>query len=137
MKKKRAFTLLEIMIVIFLIGLIGSILGYSMKGSMDKGRAFKTEQSILRLQDILELEIARGLLTVDQILADPETALLNSGVVKDVKSLLKDGWGGTYTFGVDDNGEIKVTSDALHNYKVKHKLISDNDKEEYEKLHTN
>ena len=40
-KKKRSMTLLEVMIVIFIIGIIGSIVGYNMKGSMEKARAFK------------------------------------------------------------------------------------------------
>ncbi len=53
MQKKRTFTLLEIMIVIFLIGLIGGIVSYSMKGSLEEGKAFKTEQAIMRVVDLL------------------------------------------------------------------------------------
>ena len=35
--KKRALTLLEVMIVIFLITLITGTIGYSMRGTLDKG----------------------------------------------------------------------------------------------------
>ncbi len=54
-------TLLEIMIVIVLIGLIGSVIGFNMKGSLDEGRAFKTRQAQEQIQDILMLEVARGI----------------------------------------------------------------------------
>ena len=40
MRKKRAITLLEIMIVILLIGLIGGVVSYNLKGTLDKGKAF-------------------------------------------------------------------------------------------------
>ena len=42
-KKQYALTLIEIMIVIVLIGLIGSVIGANMKGSLDEGKAFKTK----------------------------------------------------------------------------------------------
>ena len=58
--KKRYITLLEIMIVIFLIGIIGSVIGYNMKGSIDKGKVFRTQESIKQVHDILLLEIAEG-----------------------------------------------------------------------------
>ena len=42
-KSKKAMTLLEVMIVIFIIGIISSVIGYNMKGSLEKAKAFKTE----------------------------------------------------------------------------------------------
>ena len=51
--KKRSVTLLEMMIVITLIGLIASVIGYNMKGSLDRGKAFKTEESQKQIKDIL------------------------------------------------------------------------------------
>ena len=58
-RKKRTLTLMEIMIVIVLIGLIGSVIGINMKGSLDKGRAFKTKEAIRQIDDIFSLEIAQ------------------------------------------------------------------------------
>jgi prepilin-type N-terminal cleavage/methylation domain-containing protein len=118
MKKKRAFTLLEIMIVIFLIGLIGSIVGYSMKGSLAEGKAFKTKQAIVRVTDLLELELARGA-TPAEINDNIEGVLTSQGVVKNVKSLLRDGWGKDLKVHVNVDGEIKVTSAALEEYEAK------------------
>ncbi len=58
--KKQAITLIEIMIVILLIGLIGGTLAYNMRGSLDKGKEFKTEQNKSKLYDVLMLEYAKG-----------------------------------------------------------------------------
>lgn len=121
MQKKYAFTLLEIMIVIFLIGLIGSIVGYSMKGSLTEGKAFKTEQAIARITDLLELELARGA-TAQEINANVPGVLESQGVVKNVDSLLKDGWGKPMAVHVNTDGEVKVTSNNLNQFKAKKTL---------------
>jgi len=120
-KQKRPFTLLEIMIVIFLIGLIGSIVGYSMKGSLSEGKAFKTEQAIARITDLLELELARGA-TRDQINNNVAGVLQSQGVVKNVNSLLKDGWGKPIDVKILKSGEIQITSKELNQYKAKKTL---------------
>ena len=56
MKKKYTMTLLEIMIVIFIIGIIGSVIGYNMRGSLDNGKAFKTKEGSRKLYEIIQLE---------------------------------------------------------------------------------
>ena len=53
-------TLIEIMIVILLIGIVGGALAFNMKGSLDHGRDFKTDQNCQRVSDILNMELARG-----------------------------------------------------------------------------
>jgi len=132
MKKKRAFTLLEIMIVIFLIGLIGSIIGYNMKGSLDEGKAFKTEQAILQIKDLLELEIAKGS-TGSDIEENPADFLKATGVVKNPEKLLKDGWGNPLRIRVLVDGDVKVSSNALNAYhRKKNKLRQVELEEEYD-----
>lgn len=118
MKKKKAFTLLEIMIAIFLIGLIGSVIGYNMKGSLDKGRAFKTKQAIQKVTDLLELELADGA-NPDQLLENPADFLRATGVVKKPNDLLKDGWNNKMVIIINEDGEIEVTSEALNKYEEK------------------
>ncbi len=118
--KKRAITLLEIMIVIFLIGLIGSVVGYNMKGSMDKGRAFKTKQAIERIHDILLLAIAEGA-TVADVSANPATYLEASGMVKNAQEMLKDGWGGSLQV-VEKDDDVEITSANLQKYEDKFKV---------------
>ena len=57
-KKKRALTLLEIMIVIFLITLITGAIGYNMLGTLDRGRVFRTQQAKEQLHDLLLICLA-------------------------------------------------------------------------------
>lgn len=116
-KKIYALTLIEIMIVIVLIGLIGSVIGVNMKGSLDEGRAFKTEYAMEQIKDILMLEVAKGE-SIETVVSQKEAYLENSGMVKDVKKLLKDGWG--QDFQVSHKGQkITVHSDSLSKYKLK------------------
>lgn len=118
MKKKRAFTLLEIMVVVFLIGLIGSVVGYNMKGSLEEGKVFKTEQAKEQIEDLLNLQIAQGY-PVSDVESDPGKYLQNAGHSKP-KNLLKDGWGQPFEI-YTVRGEIRVRSQKLKNYNEKKK----------------
>lgn len=117
-KKRKAITLLEIMIVIFLIGLIGSVIGYNVKGSLEEGKAFRSEQGIERLHDILLMEMANGA-TVADILEDPEFYIKRSGLSSNPDKLLKDGWGRPYTIVQDGDFDIAIESQSYNNYKTK------------------
>lgn len=109
--KKRALTLLEIMIVIFLIGLIGSVIGYNMKGSLDEGKYFKSKHAAKQVRDILLLEVAKGTPRDDVIdIKKAEKILKESGLVKNPEKLLKDGWGTTFTITPEGTDDIKVTT---------------------------
>ncbi len=115
MRKKRAITLLEIMIVILLIGLIGGVISYNLKGSLDKGKKFRTEQGARKLEDILNLEIQSGAATVADLLSDKskvENCLKDSGLIPagEVKNFLKDGWGKEYIIDQSE-GQIVVKSE--------------------------
>ncbi len=133
-KKKHPITLIEIMIVIFLIGLIGSVLGYNMKGSLEEGKAFKTEQAINQIHDLLLLEVAKGV-PIDQVVLDPETHLKNSGFVKNVKNLLKDGWGGAYDMRVMRNHQdIVIKSKNLDRHHAKKGRVVVDPEEEQETI---
>lgn len=128
-RKKKAITLLEIMIVIFLIGLIGSVVGYNVKGSLDEGRAFRSEQGAAQIRDILLLEVAKGI-PVSKVIENKETYLKNSGLVKDYKKLLKDGWGEEYEVRAVRGTDISVKSHKLIAYKNKKKDRSEEQDED-------
>ena len=117
-REKRPLTLLEIMIVIFLIGLIGSVIGYSMKGSLDEGKAFKTKQAAEQVHDILILEIAEGF-DRDQVIQNPKKFLVRSGVAKNPDKLLKDGWGNDFEIAAHGKNDLKVISKSLIAYERK------------------
>ena len=114
--KKRNFTLLEIIIVIFLISLITGAIGYSMKGTLDKGRAFRTEQAIEQLHDLLLICVAEGA-DIQQVAAKPLRYLKSSALAKNPESLLKDGWGHEFTIKVHPSKtDFIITSDAYEQY---------------------
>jgi general secretion pathway protein G len=133
MRKKRPITLLEIMIVIFLIGLIGSVIGYNMKGSLDEGKAFKSRQGAKQIEEILLLQIAKGF-PRDEVASEPENHLKDSGLVKDVDKMMKDGWGKKYRIVNVGNDSLRVVSDKLKEYdrskKKNEEMASQEDDEE-------
>jgi general secretion pathway protein G len=119
-RKKRTLTLLEIMIVLVLIGLIGSVIGVNMKGSLDEGKAFKTRRAREQIKDILMLEVASRGLSIEDAVAKREVIIKESGLVKDPKSILNDGWGVPFEVTVGSNkNTIKVVSQKLKSYEQK------------------
>jgi type II secretory pathway pseudopilin PulG len=106
------------MIVIVLIGIIGSVIGYNMKGSLDKGRAFKSQYAIEQIKDILMLAVAKGA-DIKEVVNRPEVHLTESGLVKNASSLLKDGWGTAFIIGYE-NDAISVSSPTYDAYLIKH-----------------
>lgn len=109
-------TLLEIMIVIFLIGLIGSVIGYNVKGSLEEGKAFRSEQGASQIEDILSLAASEGT-PLEEIVDDPEFFLRQSGLCKEPAKLLKDGWGRPYEISLSKDGsEISVVSRSLQEH---------------------
>ncbi len=119
--KKRALTLLEIMIVIFLIGLIGSVIGVNMKGSMEEGKAFKSRKAKEQIADILMLEVARGV-SIEEVVKNPQIYLENSGLVKNPETFLNDGWGTPFEIKVGsgkNSGNVVVKSAKLTAYDKK------------------
>lgn len=119
-KKRHPMTLLEIMIVIVLIGIIASVIGYNMKGSLDEGKAFKTRQAKEQIHDVLLLEYANNnfAIPLEEMVKNPEKHLENSGMVKNPKELMLDGWGKRLEVKAV-KGDIKVTSKGLQEYEKK------------------
>jgi type II secretory pathway pseudopilin PulG len=111
--KKRALTLIEIMIVIFLITLITGAVGYNMKGSLNKGKQFRTIQAQEQLHDLLLICIDEGA-DPDKIAKDPAKYLTESGLAKDPKNLINDGWGKKFTIvPTPDKKDFEITSSNL------------------------
>jgi type II secretory pathway pseudopilin PulG len=117
---KRTLTLLEIMIVIFLITLITGVIGYNMKGSLDKGKAFRTVQAQTQLHDMLLLALADGEPQV-KILESPISILKKLNLAKDPDKLLKDGWGEYFAISAKGRTDFRVRSQNLADYEAKQK----------------
>lgn len=122
--KKRALTLLEIMIVIMLITLISGTIGYSMKGSLEKGRAFRTEQGQEQLKDLLLICLSDGG-KIENIAQNPVEYLKGLGVAKDPENLILDGWKQPFEITVSPaKNDFTIKSKAYNNYKNRLKKAS-------------
>ena len=56
--KKRFVTLVEMMIVMFLIAMITGVIAFNYTGSLEEGKAFKTKSGIDKIHTILDLHLA-------------------------------------------------------------------------------
>jgi len=119
MKKiqKRFITLLEIMIVIFLIGVIGGIIGINVKNSMQKAKATQTKIAAEKIKDALMYAIADGAKPND-VKEHPEKHLIDSPLIKgssskEIEKLMTDGRGEKFKIKVKDN-EVFVESKYLN-----------------------
>ncbi len=123
-KRKRPLTLLEIMIVIALITLISGVISYNMRGTLDKGRAFRTEHAKEQLHDMLLLCLADGK-KAEEILQSKDTlikSLKSLGLAKDAKKLIADGWGIDFEITQKENGnDFDIQSKKYDEYEKKHK----------------
>ena len=127
MRKKQAMTLIEIMVVVFFIGIIASLLAVNMKGTMEKGKVFKTRQAQNQIHDILLLEAAKtDKADLKKIAANPKKYLTDSGLVKNPDDFLKDGWGQPFEISVNKNNtDVSVVSKSLQKYEAEQKKASD------------
>ena len=115
MKKKHSLTLIEIMLVILIIGIVGSVLSYSMRGSLEQGKVFKTKQGIAKLHELVEMRLSE--VTADSMLDLNvlKKEIESTGLVKRAADLIKDGWGEVYDFKLDDENLI-FESKKLNKY---------------------
>lgn len=117
MNVRRQFvTLIEMMIVMFLIAMITGVVAYNYTGSLEKGKAFKTEAGIQRLSQILTLAVAENPALLDSIQQNWIEVVGSSALVQNKEALIKDGWGSNYQVSVDTDGAIHITSTKYSDY---------------------
>ena len=117
---KRTLTLLEIMIVIFLITLITGAIGYNMKGALEKGKVFRTERSIEQLKELLYL-CAAEMGDLEKPLLNTEQSIRDTGLAKKPEDLLKDGWGEELHITLNKTKrEYTIRSNRLDAYNRQH-----------------
>jgi type II secretory pathway pseudopilin PulG len=114
--KKRFITLVEMMIVMFLIAMITGVIAYNYTGSLDEGKAFKTKAGIEKIHTILDLHFAIHPEDKESVESKWKTILDNSQLVKNARELEKDGWGDEFDVTDDSNGNIQITSKKYNEY---------------------
>lgn len=117
-------TILEIMIVIFIIGIVGGVVGYNMKGTIEQGKAFKTKEGIGRLYELFHYEMATNDRTGKQVEEHWQEVVKNSGFIKNPKKFVKDGWGQEYAVRFV-SGDFRIESKAYLAYLKKKGLEAD------------
>ncbi len=113
--KKRFLTLIEMMIVMFIIAMITGGLAYRYVGSLDESRAFKTKVAMERLSGILNLKLADD----PEFLSNMSTwvdVVEGSPLVNNAKDIMNDGWGNKFQVDRDNEGNILVTSRKYTDY---------------------
>ncbi|MGZ3633086.1 MAG: type II secretion system protein [Parachlamydiaceae bacterium] len=123
--KKRFLTLIEMMIVMFIIALITGGLAYRYVGSLDESRAFKTKVAMDRLSGILNLKAADDPSFIHNISSDWYDVASKSPLVSNPNDIANDGWGNRFTVDYVD-GEIKISSQKYNDYlrANKHSMFS-------------
>lgn len=114
--KKRFITLIEMMIVMFLIAMITGVIAYNYTGSLEEGKAFKTKNGMEKIKTIVDLYLATN---PDSDTSDIPTIVKQSPLVKNGNELLKDGWGQDYTYDKDDEGNFRIVSSKYNEYLAK------------------
>jgi type II secretory pathway pseudopilin PulG len=112
--KKRNVTLIEMMIVMFLIALISGVVAYNYRGTLDEGKAFKTAADIKTIENILNLAAASD--EAHNVVSDWRQHIKHSPLVQNSNSIMKDGWGGDYKVREED-GIIIVESPKFESYR--------------------
>jgi len=108
---RRSLTLMELMVVIVIIGLVSSVIAYNVRGSLHKGRVFRTEQAMNMLDDLISLEVPPD--RVDNLVDDPKKELEKSGLAKDLDKLLVDGWGTKFVITKSNGARVRIHTDHL------------------------
>lgn len=121
--KRRYITLIEIMIVMFLIALITGVVAYNYRGSLDEGKAFKTKAAIEKLETILNLRLSENPDMANNINSEWQSIVRSSPLVANPDALIKDGWGATYDVSVDENGVVHVRSQNYEEYVKTHQTM--------------
>lgn len=123
--KRRLLTLIEMMIVMFIIALITGVLAYRYTGSLDESRAFKTKVAIERLSTILNLRAADDPEFLDNV-SEWQAVVEHSPLVSNPKDLIKDGWGQEFDVYVENN-TIYVQSQRYNDYVSSHQTMFSNE----------
>lgn len=116
--KRRFITLVEMMIVMFLIAMITGVIAYNYTGSLEEGKAFKTKTGIEKIHTVLDLHLATHPEERDHIESNWIDIVKDSQLVKNANELIKDGWGVEYQVGKKDDGEIEIKSDKYTAYQT-------------------
>lgn len=109
-------TLVEMMIVMFLIAMITGVIAYNYTGSLEEGKAFKTKTGIERVRSILDIYLMQHPTEIGQVHSEWKQMIRSSPLVKNADEIAKDGWGVDYDVNTGEQGEIVIRSQRYEQY---------------------
>ena len=112
---RKRVTIMEMLVVLLLISLILGALAWNFMGVQEKGKADSTRLEIQKIENYLNLELARNPSLGDEIESNWGEVLKRSPLSRDPEALTRDAWGRPYRVEMED-GEVKVISDRLIQY---------------------
>ena len=101
-KRRRSFTLIEIMIVVVIIGMLAALVGPQIIGSLDKAKVTSTKVQLVNLKDCVQrfyMDCSEYPNTLDDLLVKTSNAKWD-GPYLDAKNLPKDGWDSDFVYTV-------------------------------------
>lgn len=118
LKTRKFITLVEMMIVMFLIAMITGVIAYNYTGSLDEGKAFKTKSGMDKIRTVLDLHLAANPDDREHIQSRWRQIVEESNLVKNARELTKDGWGIDYEVSQGQEGDIEIKSDKYEQYQA-------------------
>lgn len=120
--KKKYLTLVEMMVVVVIIGIVASIVGYNVHGALEKSKVMTTQYQIQKLQDILALELDQN--PVENPELNWKELLQKSDLIKkeDRRKMIQDSWGEEFIVKYD-HGEFLIKSKKLQRYEKQKKQL--------------
>lgn len=118
--KRRHVTLIEMMIVMFLIAMIIGVVAYNYQGSLEEGKAFKTKTNKQKIENALTLILSDYPEYKDDIETKWKDLLTLSPLLQNTKDMENDGWGKEFEVKIE-NDRVEVKSSKLQEYHNKAK----------------
>lgn len=112
-KKRHALTLVEMMLVIVIIGIIGGALAFNLRGSLDRGKEFKTKETKKKIEAILN--IAAVDYDDQAILSGWKQFVIDSPLANlklDKNDEIADAWGNAFQIEFDPSQEQYIVTSS-------------------------
>ncbi len=87
-KKKKALTLIEMIVVLMLLTMITGALAYNYKGSLDKGKVFEKNEVLNRVRAVLEIALAEGDIKSQQEATEWDKLIRKSPLIKNAEKTI-------------------------------------------------